>query len=272
MMQEELVMQSAAFLQSRLATQPEIGIILGSGLGRLVEQMEHPMVIPYGSIPHFPTSTVAGHQGNLVAGTLGGKQVLVMQGRFHYYEGFSMDEVTFPVYVLRQLGIKQLVVTNASGGICPDFSPGDLMLISDHINLTGTNPLLGPNCEQFGPRFPDLSQAYSPRLRQLARQAADSLGISIREGVYLGVTGPSYETAAEIRAFSILGADAVGMSTVPEVIAANYLGMEVLGISCITNLATGLSRETQTHAQVVQTADAAARQLCQWIEAILPLA
>lgn len=267
-MHTEFILHAADYLRNRLPFFPNLAIILGSGLGGLVDRLDDPVVIPYADIPHFPHSTVAGHAGNLVAGLLRGRRVLVMQGRFHYYEGFSMEDVTFPLYVLRQLGVEQLIVTNAAGGICRDFAPGDLMLISDHINLLGTNPLIGPNDETFGPRFPDLSQAYSRRLRQIARDAAQALGLSVQEGVYLAVTGPSFETAAEIRAFSVLGADAVGMSTVPEVITANYLGIEVLGISCITNFATGIAAKPHRHTDVIQTAAAAGQRLCSWVEAI----
>lgn len=268
-MHTDFVIQAADYLRIKLPFFPKLAIILGSGLGNLVDHLEKPIVIPYREIPHFPHSTVVGHAGNLVAGFLRGRPVLVMQGRFHFYEGFSMTEVTFPLYVLRQLGIEQLIITNAAGGINREFLPGDLMLITDHINLLGTNPLIGPNDERFGPRFPDLSQAYAPRLRQIAKTAARELGLAIWEGVYLATTGPSFETAAEIRAFSVLGADAVGMSTVPEVIAANYLGMEVLGISCITNLATGLAGAPHSHMDVVHTALSASSHLCSWVEAIV---
>ncbi len=263
------VSESAAYLRAALPILPQIGIILGTGLGGLVDRMEDTTVIPYTDIPNFPRSTVEGHAGNLVCGLLGGRPVLAMQGRFHYYEGFPMREVTYPIYVMKLLGIRTLIVTNAAGGINQDFRPGDLMLLTDHINLLGTNPLIGPNDERFGPRFPDLSEAYSRRLLEQARTAAQALGISWREGVYLATTGPSYETAAEIRAFASLGADAVGMSTVPEVIVANYLGMEVLGISCITNLATGIATVKHSHAEVMHTADLSSQALCSWVEALV---
>jgi len=263
------VTDSAAYLRSVLPCRPVIGIILGSGLGGLVDQMEEKNIIPYETIPHFPRSTVAGHAGNLVFGYLGKQSVLAMQGRFHFYEGFSMREVTYPLYVMKQLGIENLIVTNAAGGINRDFAPGDLMLLTDHINFLGTNPLMGHNDERFGPRFPDLSEAYSKALLHKAEAVAKELGIPYRTGVYLATTGPSYETAAEIRAFSAMGADAVGMSTVPEVIVANYLGMEVLGISCITNLATGIAVTKHSHAEVVRIANESSARLCGWVKALV---
>ena len=263
------VTDSAAYLRSVLPCRPTIGIILGSGLGGLVDQMDRKTVIPYETIPHFPRSTVAGHAGNLVFGYLGKQSVLAMQGRFHFYEGFSMREVTYPLYVMKQLGIENLIVTNAAGGINRDFAPGDLMLLTDHINFLGTNPLMGPNDERFGPRFPDLSEAYSKGLLRKAEAVAKELEIAYRTGVYLATTGPSYETAAEIRAFSAMGADAVGMSTVPEVIVANYLGMEVLGISCITNLATGIAVTKHSHAEVVRIANESSARLCGWVKALV---
>ena len=265
----ERVMESASFLRKQLPQQPKIGIILGSGLGGLVELMEQIAIIPYEQIPNFPRSTVAGHAGNLVLGKLGSQTVLAMQGRFHFYEGFTMREVTYPLYVMKQLGIESLIVTNAAGGINRDFAPGDLMLLTDHINFLGTNPLMGPNDERFGPRFPDLSEAYSKALRHQAEAVAKELGIAYQTGVYLATTGPSYETAAEIRAFSAMGADAVGMSTVPEVIVANYLGMEVLGISCITNLATGIAVTKHSHAEVVRIANESSARLCGWVKALV---
>lgn len=265
----ERVMESAAYLTAILPERPTIGIILGSGLGGLVDLMENTTVIPYETIPNFPRSTVAGHAGNLVFGYLGKQAVLAMQGRFHYYEGFSMRDVTYPVYVMKQLGIESLIVTNAAGGINRDFAPGDLMLLTDHINFLGTNPLIGANDERFGPRFPDLSEAYSGALIANAKRVAEKLGITYRTGVYLATTGPSYETAAEIRAFAAMGADAVGMSTVPEVIVANYLGMDVLGISCITNMATGIAVTKHSHAEVVRIANESSARLCSWVKALV---
>ena len=263
------VMESVAFLKDVLPCQPEIGVILGSGLGGLVDLMEEPIFIPYASVPNFPCSTVAGHAGNLVFGKLGTHTVLAMQGRFHYYEGFTMREVTYPIYVMQQLGLRSLIVTNAAGGINREFRPGDLMLLTDHINFLGDNPLIGSNDERFGPRFPDLSEAYSGKLIAIAADTAEQMGISYRTGVYLATTGPCYETAAEIRAFASMGADAVGMSTVPEVIVANYLGMEVLGISCITNMATGIATTKHSHEEVVRIANESSSKLCSWVKHII---
>ncbi|MEM9026150.1 MAG: purine-nucleoside phosphorylase [Verrucomicrobiota bacterium] len=235
---------------------PEAGIILGSGLGFFAdESIENPQSIPYEDIPNFPRSTVEGHKGQFVYGTLSGKSVLCMQGRFHYYEGYKMDQVVMPVRIMALLGVKQLFVTNAAGGINTTFKPGTLMALSDHINGLGTNPLIGPNHDNLGTRFPDMSEVYSKRLRKLAAEASEDLPIHYAEGVYLAVTGPSYETPAEINAFRTFGADAVGMSTVPEAIVANHAGIEVCGISCITNLAAGMSDQPLTHDEVKETAD-----------------
>lgn len=265
----EMVQQSAAYILERSGLRPECGVILGSGLGSLVEQMTEQTVIPYADIPHFPRSTVAGHAGNLVLGSLAGRPVAALQGRFHYYEGFSMREVAYPVYVLRRLGVRTLIVTNACGGINLSLRPGDLMLLTDYINLLGDNPLIGANDERFGVRFPDMTEAYAPALRELARSAAEQLNIPCKEGVYALFSGPCYETAAEIRAYRALGADAVGMSTVPETIAANYLGMQVLGIACITNMATGIAREKHTHEEVLAVADRSSEQLCRLVRGVI---
>lgn len=263
------VSASAAYIRARIPQAPTVGIILGSGLGGLVDAMTDKTVIPYGDIPHFPRSTVAGHAGNLVIGRLGSQVAAALQGRFHYYEGFSMKEVTYPVYVLALLGVKTLIVTNACGGINRTFVPGDLMLLSDHINMLGANSLIGPNDERFGPRFPDMTEAYPRRLREKAHQAAGALGFSCKEGVYAIFPGPCYETAAEIRAYEHLGADAIGMSTVPEVIAANYLGMAVLGIACITNMATGIAREKHSHQEVLRIANESSQKLCALVERVV---
>lgn len=265
----EMVQQSAAYILERSGLRPECGVILGSGLGSLVEQMAEQTVIPYADIPHFPRSTVAGHAGNLVLGSLAGRPVAALQGRFHYYEGFSMREVAYPVYVLRRLGVRTLIVTNACGGINLSLRPGDLMLLTDYIDLLGDNPLIGANDERFGVRFPDMTEAYAPALRALARSAAEQLNIPCKEGVYALFSGPCYETAAEIRAYRALGADAVGMSTVPETIAANYLGMQVLGIACITNMATGIAREKHTHEEVLAVADRSSEQLCRLVRGVI---
>ncbi|GHV13344.1 purine nucleoside phosphorylase [Spirochaetia bacterium] len=237
---KEKVAESIAHIRSRTRLEPELAIVLGSGLGGMGEKLEDVCVIPYEEIPHFAKSTAPGHAGRLLAGRLGGKTVLCMQGRFHYFEGYPLADVTYPVRVMKALGIKTLLVTNASGGLDRNWKPGDLMLITDHINFMGNNPLIGPNVDDFGPRFPDMTTAYTPALQELARKTATDLGIDLHEGVYLGYMGPSFETPAEIRLFRSFGVSAVGMSTVPEVIAARHCGMDILAISCITNLAAGI--------------------------------
>ncbi len=263
------VKESADYVKSRMNQKPTIGIVLGSGLGSLVDIMEDKTVIPYGEIPGFPQSHVAGHAGNLVIGRIGTETIAAMQGRFHYYEGFEMKEVTYPVYMMKLLGIENLIVTNACGGINPGFIPGDLMILSDYINMLGRNSLIGENDERFGVRFPDMSEAYSGELIEKAKAAAEKLGIAYKEGVYAIFSGPCYETAAEIRAYAGLGADAIGMSTVPETIAANYLGMKVFGIACITNMATGIATEKHTHEEVVRIANESSSRLCAWVKQIL---
>ena len=265
----EKVKESADYIAGRIHHKPAIGIILGSGLGGLVDVIEEKEVIPYEEIPNFPQSTVAGHAGNLVIGKIGNQIVAAMQGRFHYYEGFTLKEVTYPLYVMQMMGIKNLIVTNASGGINQNYQPGDLAIITDYLNLNGMNPLYGLNDERFGVRFPDMSEAYSVELRTKAAQAAEKMQLNYQEGVYALMVGPSYETAAEIRALSVMGADMVGMSTVPETIVANYLGMKVLGISCITNMATGIATVKHSHEQVVKIANEASEKLCKWVEEIL---
>ncbi|TQS74473.1 purine-nucleoside phosphorylase [Ornithinibacillus gellani] len=249
------VLEATEYLTGRIQQKPEIGLILGSGLGVLGDEVEQATIIPYEEIPHFPTSTVAGHKGQLVIGTLEGKTVLAMQGRFHYYEGYTMQQVTFPVRVMKQLGIHSVIVTNAAGGVNTSFSPGDLMLITDHINQMGDNPLIGPNISEQGERFPDMSKVYDRSLLQLANSCANELGISVEQGVYVGNSGPTYETPAEINMLRILGGDAVGMSTVPEVIVAAHTGMRVLGISCISNMAAGILDQPLTHEEVMETTE-----------------
>lgn len=249
------IQEAAAFLETKINKKPEIGLILGSGLGVLADEITDAIAIPYEDIPHFPVSTVEGHAGELVIGSLSGKIVAAMKGRFHYYEGYRFQEVTFPVRVMKQLGINTIVVTNAAGGVNESFEAGDLMLITDHLNFMGGNPLIGSNDSRLGVRFPDMSEAYSKSLRQLAKKAADRLNIAVREGVYAGNTGPVYETPAEVRMARVLGADAVGMSTVPEVIAARHGGMEVLGISCISNMAAGILDQPLTHDEVIETTE-----------------
>ncbi len=265
----EKVKESADFIRERTDKMPSLGVILGSGLGSLVDIMEEKTVIPYPEIPNFPQSSVAGHAGNLVIGRIGKEIIIAMQGRFHFYEGFTMKEVTYPIYVMKLLGVKNLIVTNACGGINRAFVPGDLMLLTDYINMLGNNPLIGENDERLGVRFPDMSEAYSLELLAKAEKTAKTLGIAYQKGVYAIFSGPCYETAAEIRAYERLGADAIGMSTVPETIVANYLGMKVLGIACITNMATGIAKEKHTHEEVVRIANESSSKLCAWVEKLL---
>ncbi len=263
------VSASAAYIRRCTELTPTVGIVLGSGLGGLVDAITDKTVIPYRDIPGFPQSTVAGHAGNLVIGRLGRHVVAAMQGRFHYYEGFTMKEVTYPIYVMALLGVKTLVITNACGGINRGLRPGDLMVLTDYINMLGNNSLIGENDDRFGVRFPDMTEAYAPALRGKALDAAASLGIACKEGVYAIFSGPCYETAAEIRAYERLGADAIGMSTVPETIAANYLGMEVLGVACITNMATGIAREKHSHEEVLRIANESSEKLCALVERVI---
>lgn len=232
---------------------PEIGMILGSGLGVLADEIKDKIEIKYNDIPYFPKSTVQGHKGQLVLGELEGKKVIAMQGRFHYYEGYKMSDVSLPVRVMKLLGINKLMITNAAGGVNESFEPGDLMLIEDHINFASNNPLIGKNIDKFGPRFPDMSHAYDNDLIEIAHKCADNIDLEIKKGVYMLFTGPTYETPAEIRMARILGADAVGMSTVPEVIAAVHSGIKVIGISCITNMAAGILPSPLNHEEVIET-------------------
>ncbi|MDP4152391.1 MAG: purine-nucleoside phosphorylase [Bacillota bacterium] len=238
-----------------IETEPEIGIVLGSGCGNLAKEAEIAVEIPFDDIPGFKPSTAPGHEGKLVFGKLSGKDVVLMNGRLHFYEGYSPLDIVFPIRVMRLLGVKTLILTNAAGGINPSFSPGNLMLITDHINFAFRNPLIGPNADEFGPRFPDMSDIYTPRLIELCKATADNLGISVKEGVYMWFSGPSYETPAEIKMARLLGADAVGMSTVPEAIAAHHAGMEILAISCITNMGTGISKYKLSHNDITKAAE-----------------
>lgn len=264
------VVESAKYIGSKVTSfKPEIAVILGSGLGDLVNVLEDKEYIDYKYIPNFPQSTVEGHDGRLVFGRIKGIDVLAMQGRFHYYEGYTMKEVTYPIYVMKQLGIKKLIVTNACGGINTDFNPGTLMLIKDFINLFGDNPLIGVNDKRFGVRFPDMSEPYRLDLIEKAKVLADYLDIEYKEGIYAGFMGPYYETAAEIVSIGRQGVDAVGMSTVPETIAANYLGIDVLGIACITNMATGIQKQKHSHERVVETAKKVSSDLCKWVAKII---
>jgi purine-nucleoside phosphorylase len=231
-----------------------VGLVLGSGLGKLVEDMTDTVVVPFSKIPHFPVSTVEGHQGAFVYGILEGKPVLALSGRYHFYEGYPLDVVTLPIRVMKAFGVDTLILTNACGAVNEMFRPGDLMLITDHINLVGLDPLIGANDASFGPRFPDATEIYSKRLRELAAQKAKRLGMKLREGVYAWWSGPSYETPAEIRMIRVLGGDAIGMSTVPEALVANHMGMRILGISCLTNMASGILPQKLSHAEVIDVA------------------
>ncbi len=251
----EQIERARQFIEEEIPYQPEIGLILGSGLGVLANAMEDVTVIHYSEIPHFPVSTVEGHAGELLVGTIEGRKAIMMKGRFHLYEGYDAQTVAFPIRVMKALGVQTLLVTNAAGGVNTSYQSGDLMLLSDHINLMYRNPLMGPNEHSFGVRFPDMSQAYSDRLRQIAHEAAQEQGLKLQEGVYVAMTGPSYETPAEIRMLRTLGADAVGMSTVPEVVAARHAGLEVIGISCITNMAAGILEQPLSHDEVMETAE-----------------
>jgi purine-nucleoside phosphorylase len=257
------------YLRERVRMLPELGVILGSGLGAFADLVQEKQVIPYKDIPHFPTSTVEGHAGQLVFGKVQGRSIVVMQGRFHFYEGYTMQEVTFPIRVMQGLGVTGLVVTNAAGGINPDFQPGDLILIQDHLNMMGDNPLRGANLSSLGPRFPDLSEAYNRDWRQKALVIAKELGIKPQEGVYAAMSGPNYETPAEIRSLRSSGADLVGMSTVPEVIVANHGGMLVLGISCVTNMAAGILGQKLSHVEVMETAGRIEKQFVHFVEVLV---
>lgn len=250
-MKYEYVLEATTYIQNQLPRQPKVGIILGSGLGGIADEIENKVVIPYREIPHFACSTAPGHKGQLVCGALNGTNVLCMQGRLHYYEGHGMQDVIFPIRVMKLLGIETLIVTNAAGGVNLNFHAGDLMLIEDHINFL-PNPLIGPNDAEFGPRFCDMTYTYTPALRELARQTAQQMGIPLRRGVYMSVTGPCFETPAEVRAFRTLGADAVGMSTVPEVISAAHCGLQVLAFSLITNMAAGVTGEQLSEEEVIE--------------------
>jgi purine-nucleoside phosphorylase len=271
------VSEAAAFLKSRIGSlTPKIGIVLGSGLGAVADAVANPVFIPYAEIPHFPQSTVVGHSGRIVAGLINGTPVVVMQGRVHFYEGYSPAQVTFPMRVLGALGLRAVILTNAAGGIQQGYHIGQLIALADHINFMGFNPLNGPNEPRFGfspgagLRFFDMTEAYSGRLRALARHAAEEEGFPLEEGVYLAVPGPSFETPAEIRAFRTLGATLVGMSTVPETIVARHMGLEVLGISCVTNLASGLGATPLSHEEVFEAGRQVEHRLARLFERLVP--
>lgn len=267
-MQDYKVRESADYISRHIQSRPEIALVLGSGLGELADLFENTTEIPYSDIAHFPTSTVPGHDGKLVFGKKAGKTVMAMKGRFHYYEGYSMQEITYPVRVMQLLGVKKLIVTNAAGGVNEAFSPGDLMLITDHIKLFDDSPLRGRN-EQLQTRFPDMSCAYPKYLRELAKAAAAEIGVKLCEGVYFYMPGPSFETPAEIRAIRMLGADAVGMSTVPEVIEAVHAGIDVLGISNISNMAAGILPQPITHEEVIEAGKQVQKKLTSLLAAVL---
>ncbi len=251
----EQIDQAAEAIRKRISSRPRVGLILGSGLNSLADSIQKPEIIPYAELPNWPLSTVEGHVGRLVIGELEGQIVLAMQGRIHFYEGYSMSQVTLPVRVMLRLGLEMMFVTNAAGGVNPDFVPGDVMLITDHLNLigmTGANPLMGPNIDELGPRFPDMSQAYDRRLMEMARQVAGKENLPLREGVYVALSGPSFEGPADLRFLRLAGADAVGMSTVPEVIVARHGGMRVLGFSGISNKANLDGSTMTTHQEVIE--------------------
>jgi purine-nucleoside phosphorylase len=251
------ILESSQYIQSKFKVKPKIGIVLGSGLGIYVDQIQNKTIIPYQDIPHFKRTTVEGHEGRLILGDVHGVPVAALQGRMHPYEGHPMEEIVHPVRTLAALGIEMLFVTNASGGINADYHPGDLVAIEDHINLSGRNPLVGPNIAELGPRFPDMSEAYDPELRALLKQVAKNHHVDLKNGVYCSVLGPTYETPAEIRMLRTIGADLVGMSTVSEVIAANHLGLKVAGVACVTNYAAGIKQEKLSHADVKKVAEKA---------------
>ena len=255
----------------RTTLRPRIAIVLGSGLGAFAEQLQNATAVPYSDLPHFPQSTVVGHSGRLVVGSFENVPLAVMQGRVHAYEGYTSEEVVFPIRVLARMGVTQVILTNAAGGINPAFRQGQLVLIADHINLTGRNPIVGPHDDRFGARFFDMSEAYSARLRRLAHQAGHALDLRLDEGVYCSVLGPSFETPAEIRAFATLGADLIGMSTVQETIAARQMGIEVLGVSCVTNLAAGIQEEPLSHEEVLETGRAVESLLAGLLARLVPL-
>jgi len=265
----ESINQSVEFVESKIDFKPDIALILGSGLGVLAEEISDKKVLKYEDIPNFPVSTVEGHAGQFVFGNLEGKKVVAMQGRFHYYEGYSMQEIALPIRVMYKMGAKNLIVTNAAGGINRNFKPGNFMIIQDHINLMGDNPLKGENIEEFGPRFPDMSEVYNKELRELAEKTALENKINTVKGVYCALSGPNYETPAEIRYLRSSGGDAIGMSTVPETITANHMGMEILGISCITNMAAGVLPKPLDHKEVMEIAEKVKPKFSKLIRGIL---
>lgn len=264
------IMEAVEFIRGRSLLRPCVGVVLGSGLGEFAERVEAPTAIPYADIPHFKKVSVTGHAGRLVLGKVGGVPTAIMQGRYHYYEGHDIHDVVFPVRVLAKLGIAGLLLTNAAGGIGENLSPGDLMIIRDHINLMGINPLRGANDERLGPRFPDMSAVYDPAFQETVAAAEKEIGLTPRRGVYLALSGPSYETPAEVRMLAVLGADAVGMSTVPEAICARHMGVRVAGISCVTNLGAGISKQPLSHQEVTATAARVKNDFIKLLELVIP--
>ena len=269
MSQFDQAVEAAEFLRGRGFGGADVAVVLGSGLGDFTDSLAEAFEVSYRDIPHWPASGVIGHAGRLVGGLVRGRRVIALSGRVHFYEGYPLSEVTFAMRVVGRLGVPRVILTNAAGGINTQFSRGALMLIDDHINLMGTNPLVGANDERFGPRFPDMSEVYAKRLRDLARAAAEEAGVPLEHGVYVAVHGPSYETPAEIRAFRVLGADAVGMSTAPEALVARHMGLDVLGISCITNMAAGVLPQPLDHNEVMQTARRVKGQFIALLEGIV---
>lgn len=265
----EKILRAAEYIRAQVSLRPQIGLVLGSGLGDYADTLEDPVRILYSDIPNFPVPSIPGHTGALVFGRKCGQEVVVMQGRIHYYEGLPQQEITLPIRVLAALGVKTIVLTNACGGVNLSFAPGDLMLISDHINFSGANPLIGPNLDTFGPRFPDMSDLYTASLRSAIREKAADAGIPLQEGVYAMYSGPNYETPAEIRMFRTLGADTVGMSTVPEALVAGHCGMQVVGVSCVTNMAAGVLPVKLSHAEVTETANRVSAKFRKLIDLIL---
>ena len=265
----EKILESASYLKNRIQSPPTMGLVLGSGLGDLSNAISDRIEIAYNDIPHFPTTTVVGHAGSLLFGKFKDKHVVLMQGRFHYYEGYTMKQVVFPYYVLHQLGVQSMILTNSCGGINKDYTPGDIVVIDDFISLVSNNPLIGENDDLLGPRFPDMTEPYSNRLKSIAKESAQHLKLPYKEGVYGFFSGPYYETRAEIRAFANMGCDLIGMSTVPETIACNHMGVEVLAFAVVTNMATGIQQKKHDHHHVVKMAKQASEKLTSWLDDLI---
>lgn len=266
---QDRINAAVGFIREKTDFEPEIALVLGSGLGDYANKIENPIIIKYEDIPDFPRSTVEGHAGRFVMGEVFGKKVIAMQGRFHGYEGYPQNVLTIPIRVMAKLGVKKLLLTNAAGGVNTSYDEGSLMLIRDHINFSGQNPLVGENLDEFGPRFPDMSDIYNAGYREKIREEADKAGLKLEEGVYMILSGPSYETPAEIRMARLMGADAVGMSTVPEAIVARHSGLDVIGISCITNMAAGVSEHALNHQEVIETTERVKGQFTQLLDILI---